>query len=87
VRLLAALLACAGCVTARPYHSCPGPCGSGQSCDTSVGECRVDPCEGRCNPHERCVVDPRPHCEIVPMSEMEEAPMRSDGSSPAGGLH
>ena len=82
---LLGLLLLAACATAAPYHSCPGPCGSGQGCDTALGECRVDPCEGRCVAHELCIAGPPAHCEIVPMSEMEVT--RPDTSSPAGGLH
>ena len=85
LRLIWAALLLASCVTAAPYHSCPGPCGSGQGCDTTVGECHVDPCEGRCQRGERCEAGPPPHCEIVPMSEMEVT--HPDTSSPAGALH
>jgi len=84
-RVIGAALLLAGCVTAAPYHSCPGPCGSGQSCDTVIGECHVDPCEGRCNRGERCEAGPPAHCEIVPMSEMEVT--HPDSTSPAGMWH
>jgi hypothetical protein len=80
-----ALLLLAACATVAPYHSCPGPCGGGLTCDTSIGECRIDPCQGRCTAHERCAEGPPPHCEIVPMPEMEVT--HPDTSSPAGMLH
>jgi hypothetical protein len=85
MRLSFLLLALAACVTAAPYHSCPAPCGSGQSCDTAIGERHVDPCEGRCARGERCDLGPPAQCIILPISEMDIS--RPDNSPNAGQLH
>jgi hypothetical protein len=84
-RAAVALWLALGACVSNPYHSCPGPCGSGQSCDTAVGQCHEDPCEGRCARGERCEAGPPAQCIIVPLSELEVT--RPDTSSPAGMLH
>lgn len=78
-------LALCRCVSA-PYHSCPDPCGSGRACDTAVGQCHDDPCEGRCVRGERCEAGPPAVCELVPISDLEVVD-HPDMTSPAGGLH
>ena len=85
MRRAALALVLAACVTPTPYHSCEAPCGSGRSCDTTVGLCHDDPCEGRCAKHERCDPGPPPTCIIVPVSEMDIS--RPDNSPNAGSLH
>jgi len=71
----------AACVSPPPYHSCPSPCGSGRSCDTAIGQCHDDPCEGRCVRGERCEAGPPPQCIILPLSEIDIS--RPDNSSNA----
>jgi hypothetical protein len=80
--LLFCLCACAHAQETR-YLACPADCPNGQSRDHSVGQCSIDPCEGRCSTWERCVVgtDTRAHCEIVPMPDMQYT--RPDTSAPS----
>lgn len=68
------LIACfAGCVATQLQHHCPAPCGTGQICDATVGECRPDPCEGSCNGAQRCRSGPPPHCVDINVGEDNQA--------------
>jgi len=65
------LLAASACVATQvSLHRCPAPCPNGEVCDASVGECKPDPCGGKCNPEaQRCRAGPPPHCVDLNMGE------------------
>jgi hypothetical protein len=63
----------AGCVAPQLIHNCPIPCESGQRCDASVGECKDDPCGGKCTGSLRCRPGPPPHCAELGVGEANVA--------------
>jgi hypothetical protein len=78
------LLSLGACVHTQqpPEHECEASCPAGQACDHTIGQCKVDPCEGRCQKWERCEgMNAQAHCEMVPMPAMQYE--RPDTSAPS----
>ena len=75
LRLLAVVaLVTSSCVATQLLHNCPGPCGEGNRCDATVGECKPDPCGGHCNHQsQRCRAGPPPRCVDLNMGEAQES--------------
>lgn len=67
-------LASPACVGTQLLHRCPGPCGEGNLCDATVGECKKDPCDHRCNQQSQiCEAGPPPRCVDRNMGEAQES--------------
>lgn len=60
-----------GCIAPQLKHSCPASCPDGQTCDETVGECKNDPCDGRCSPGQKCREGPPARCVQLSVGEVD----------------